>query len=139
MIMEISGKIIHVLPVSSGISQRTGNKWTKQTYVLETQEQYPKKIPFEVFGEERINNFAIKHGETITISFDIDANEWNGKWFAKVSCFKVKRDGQQQSAQPAPAAQPSQQYAAAPPQPSPAPAAPTEQPAQNDGGGDLPF
>ena len=139
MIMEISGKIIHVLPVSSGISQRTGNKWAKQTYVLETQEQYPKKIPFEVFGEERINNFAIKHGETITISFDIEGKEWNGKWITKVSCFKVNRDKPQQSAQPAPAAQPSQQYAAAPPQPSHAPESPTEKPAQNEGRDDLPF
>lgn len=40
--MEITGKIIVVLPPQSGVSQ-AGNNWKKQEYVLETEETYPKK------------------------------------------------------------------------------------------------
>ncbi|MBQ1722305.1 MAG: DUF3127 domain-containing protein, partial [Muribaculaceae bacterium] len=38
--MEIEGKIIMKLPLQSGTS-KTGNNWSKQEYVLETQEAYP--------------------------------------------------------------------------------------------------
>ena len=88
-----------------------------QTFVLETIEQYPKKIPFEVFGEDRIKQFNLQMGETVTIHFDVDGREWNGRWFAKVSCYNVTRAGQapanaqntQQPAQAVPVAQPAQQ------------------------------
>lgn len=102
--MEATGKIIAVLPAQSGVSQRTGNGWMTQMYVLETAEQYPKKIPFEVFGEDRIKQFNIVQGEELTIHFDVDGSEWNGKWFAKVRCYNVSRGtGQQAAPSPAPA------------------------------------
>ena len=82
--MEATGKIIAVLPANSGVSQRTGNAWRTQTFVMETIEQYPKKIPFEVFGEDRIKQFNIQNGETLTISFDIDGREYNGRWYPSI-------------------------------------------------------
>lgn len=137
--MEVQGKIIAILPANSGVSQRTGNPWCTQTFVLETIEQYPKKIPFEVFGEDRIRQFGLQMGETVTIHFDVDGREWNGKWFAKVSCYNVTRAGQ---AQAAPVAQPQPQ--APTPQQNVAtaqPAAPAPQPQPQGGGNadDLPF
>ena len=54
MSFEVSGKIIAVLDKKSGMSNTTGTKWSVQQYVIETQEQYPKRLCFEVFGEERI-------------------------------------------------------------------------------------
>lgn len=137
--MEATGKIIAILPANSGVSQRTGNPWMTQTFVLETIEQYPKNIPFEVFGEDRIRQFNLQMGETVTIHFDVDGREWNGRWFAKVSCYNVTRAGQ---AQVAPVAQPQPQ--APTPQQNVAtaqPAAPAPQP-QPQGGGNadvLPF
>lgn len=141
--MEATGKIIAILPANSGVSQRTGNPWMTQTFVLETAEQYPKKIPFEVFGEDKIRQFNLQMGETVTIHFDVDGREWNGRWFAKVSCFNVTRASQTQVA---PVAQ--QQSQAQPPQQNVATAqteapAPAPQP-QSQGGGegnadDLPF
>ena len=44
--MEITGKIIAVLPAQGGVSQRTGNPWKSQDYVIETHETYPKKCCF---------------------------------------------------------------------------------------------
>ena len=93
--MEITGKIIAVLPANSGTSARTGNPWMSQTYVIETQGQYPKKLAFDVFGEERIKQFNIKQGDDITVSFDIDAHEYNNRWFNQIRAFNVEKSGLQ--------------------------------------------
>lgn len=103
--MEATGKIIAILQANSGVSQKSGNPWMSQTFVLETIEQYPKKIPFEVFGEDRIRNFNIQMGETVTINFDVDGREWNGRWFPKISCYNLTRAGQASTAQPQQATQ----------------------------------
>ena len=93
--MEITGKIIAVLPANSGTSSRTGNPWMSQTYVIETQGQYPKKLAFDVFGEERIKQFNIKHGEELTVRFDIDAHEYQGRYFNQIRAFNVEKSGLQ--------------------------------------------
>ena len=93
--MDLTGRIIAVLPERSGVSQRSGSEWKVATYVLETQEQYPKKMCFEVFGVERIQQFNIQVGEMMTVSFDIDAHEYNGRWFNSIRAFRVSRDIQQ--------------------------------------------
>ena len=89
--MDLTGKIIAVLPASSGVSARTGNSWMSQDYVIEVPGQYPKKCVFRVFGEDRIKQFNIQMGEDITVSFDIDAHEFNGRWFNDVRAFNVTR------------------------------------------------
>lgn len=102
--MEITGKIIAVLPANSGVSARTGNPWMSQEYVLETHDQYPRKVCFRVFGEDRIKQFNIQGGEELTVSFDIDAHEYQGRWFNSVSAWAVNRAVQtQQAVQQAPA------------------------------------
>ena len=83
--MEITGKIIAVLPKQSGTSKRTGNPWSSQEYVIETHEQYPKKCCFRVFGDEKINLFAIKANDELTVSIDIDAHEYQGRYFNEIS------------------------------------------------------
>ena len=90
--MELTGKIIAVLPERSGISQRTGTEWKTQSYVLETQESYPRKMCFDIFGADKIEQFAIKIGETLTVSFDIDAREYQGRWYNSIRAWKVDRN-----------------------------------------------
>lgn len=89
--MEIKGRILAVLEEKSGTSQRTGNNWRCGQYVLETLEQYPKKILFEVFGEEKIHSMNIHIGEELTVFFDVDAREYNGKWYNQIRAWKVER------------------------------------------------
>lgn len=88
--MEITGKIIAVLPAQGGTS-KTGNEWKKQEYVLETQDQYPKKVCFQIFGADRIDQAAIQPGEVVTVSFDIDSREYQGRWYTNISAWKVDR------------------------------------------------
>lgn len=91
--MEITGRIIAVLPEQGGTS-KAGNPWKKQEYVLETHEQYPKKVCFQLFGEERIANAHIQPGEELTVSFDIESREYQGKWYTNINAWKVERPAQ---------------------------------------------
>ena len=95
--MEIQGKVIAVLPERSGVSAR--GEWKSQTYVIETQEQYPKKMAFDVFGADRIANFGIQFGEIINVSFDIDAHEYQGRYFNQIRAWNVTKVSQQTAAQ----------------------------------------
>ena len=96
--MELTGKIIAVLPAQGGVSQRTGNTWKSQDYVIETQETYPKKCCFNVFGDEKIQEMNIQLGETLTVSLDINANEYPGEWYNQARAWKVERMAQAQQA-----------------------------------------
>lgn len=91
--MELTGKIIAVLPANSGVSQRTGNAWMSQEYVIEVPGQFPRKCVFRLFGEDRIKQFNIQNGEELTIQFDIDAHEYNGRWFNEIRAYNVIRGG----------------------------------------------
>ena len=92
--MEITGKIIAVMPANSGQSQRTGQTWMSQQYVLEVPGMYPKRMVFEVFGEDRIKKFNVQQGMEATVSFEIDAHEYNGRWFNEVRAWDVRPAGQ---------------------------------------------
>ena len=86
-----------VLPERSGVSQR-GNQWRSISYVLETQEQYPKKLAFDVTND-KIDQLNIRLGEILTVQFDINAREYNGRWFNSVNAWNVIRQAQQATAQ----------------------------------------
>jgi len=89
--MEITGKIIAALPARGGVSQRTGNSWKVQEFVIETHDQYPRKCVFNVFGEDKLNEYNIQVGDELTVSFDIDAREYNGRWYNDVRAWRVVR------------------------------------------------
>lgn len=133
--MEIQGKVIAVLPERSGVSAR--GEWKSQTYVIETQEQYPKKMAFDVFGADRIASFGIHSGEVINVSFDIDAHEYQGRYFNQIRAWNVTKVSQQAAAQAlAGVAQPSAPYTP-PAQPQqPQSGAPSSDAQSSD---DLPF
>ena len=95
--MEIQGKIIAVLQTRSGTSAR-GTQWSSQTAVIETQEQYPKKLAFDVIND-KIDQFNIQVGEFLTVQFDINAREYNGRWFNSINAWNVIRQTQQAPAQ----------------------------------------
>ena len=89
--MEIVGKIIQVLPEQGGQSKTTGKDWKLQAYVLETQEQYPRKVHFEVFGEDRIKANPCQLDDVVTVSFDIESREFNGRWYTSIRAWKIQQ------------------------------------------------
>lgn len=138
--MELTGRIIAVMPAQSGVSQRTGNSWMSQEYVIEVPGQYPRRCVFRLFGEDRIKQFNIQQGEDLTIQFDIDAHEYNGRWFNEVRAYNVTRGQQMQ--QPMAAAPMGAPQAAAPFPPAggaTAPFPPAQEPSSEGSADDLPF
>ena len=142
--MEVVGKIIQVLPEQSGIG-KNGNPWKVQPYVLETVEQYPRKVHFEVFGEDRIKQNPCEIDQLVTVSFDIESREFNGRWYTSIRAWRIQQGDTTQAAQTAPAAQPTQAPVAQP-QPAAQPAAAEPMQANTevfdptaDGTSDLPF
>ena len=106
--MELQGKVIVALPERSGVSAR--GEWKSQSFVIETHEAYPHKLVFDVFGSDRLARFNIQVGQEVLVSFDIDAHEYNGRWFNNIRAFDVRQvDPAQfgaQGPQPSPTADP---------------------------------
>ena len=131
--MELTGRIIAVLPAQSGVSARTGNNWMSQDYVIEVPGQYPRKCLFRIFGEDRIKQFKIQQGEDVTVQFDIDAHEFNGRWFNDVRAYNIIRG------QAAPVAGAPQASPFPPADGATAPFPPAQEPAGEGSADDLPF
>ncbi len=132
--MELTGRIIAVLPAQSGVSARTGNNWMSQDYVIEVPGQFPRKCLFRIFGEDRIKQFNIQQGEDLTVQFDIDAHEFNGRWFNDIRAYNVVRGQAQQPVAAAPQAAPFPPAGGAT-----APFPPAQEPVAENPADDLPF
>lgn len=91
--MELIGKIIQVLPERGGTSARTGSEWRLGSYVLETTtDRFPRKMVFEVFGADKLQQFNIQVGEMVRVCFDIDAHEYQGRWYNSIRAWNVDRN-----------------------------------------------
>lgn len=134
--MELIGKVIAVLEARSGVSKSTGNPWKMQDYVIETNEQYPRRMVFNVFGEDKINMFNIQMDEVIKVYFDVNAREYQGRWFNDIRAYRIDHNAEELAAA-APVAAPASPMAPA----STAAAAPAAAPAfeAQDSTEDLPF
>ena len=134
--MDIKGKIIQKLDLQQGVS-KAGNNWKKQEYVLETLDSYPKKVKFDFFGD-RADQYPLEVGDVITLSYDIESREFNGRWYTDVRAWKMEAaplDANGNPMAPAPAAAPA---AAAPVTPPAVPQFPDAAPEPNPTD-DLPF
>lgn len=109
-----------------------------QEYVIETMENYPRKCCFSIFGEDKIKTFNIQIGEVMTVSIDIDAHEYQGRWFNEIRCWQINRNPQVSGAAPAAGVAP---VAAAQPaaQTVTASAFPSAQEPAGESNDDLPF
>lgn len=141
--MEIQGKVVAVLNPQSYTSQKNGNTYVTNQFVIETQGQYPKKVAFKVMGEDKFKQMGIVMGGIYNVSFDVESREWQGKWFTECQAWRaVRMDGQQQAAAPAPAANAGTTTGNAPSAPAPtsAPAAsPMPETTGDTPADDLPF
>lgn len=111
MALDLIGKIIQKLDVQSGEGAR--GTWQRQDIVIETVEQYPKKVCVELWNESirEVEKYAL--GDIVTISVNITSREYNGKWYTSVRAWRVQ-------AQSGGGTAPAQSYAPQQPQAAPA-------------------
>lgn len=132
--MEIIGKVIEILNPQEGISQSTGNPWKIQAFILETLDQYPRKVCIEIFGEDKIKKNLPYLDQIVKAQYDLESREFNGRWYTSVKAWKVEENREQEDDH-APQAPRAPQAPTAPS--APAPNTETFDPSEQ--GTDLPF
>jgi hypothetical protein len=86
--MEITGKIVKMLPLQSG--QGKNGVWKKQEYILEIpSDKFPKKVCIAIWGDN-IGKFNIQEGNNVTAGIDVESREFNGRWYTDVKAWRVK-------------------------------------------------
>lgn len=132
------------MPTQTGTSQ-SGKAWQKREFIIEeTVGNYPNSMVITAFGDsvEKLNTLRV--GDYVTVRFDTQAREYNGRVFNNITLYDINQP--QAQAQPmqqaymgAPAQAMPQPYQAAPAQTyQPMPAQQIQQP-QGQRGDDLPF
>ncbi len=84
--MEISGKIITLLAEQKG--QGKNGEWKKQEFILQTTEQYPKKVCISVWGD-KVAQFSLNIGDSVTASISVESREFNSRWYTDVRAWKI--------------------------------------------------
>ena len=85
--MEFTGLLIQKLPVQSGTSQK--GEWQSQDIIIETVETYPKKIALNFYGDKIKEIEELNIHDSVTVTGNVESREYNGKWYTKVSAWKV--------------------------------------------------
>lgn len=84
--MQLTAKLVQVMPAQTG--QGRNGEWKKQEIIVETDGQYPKKICVSVWGD-RMAHLTLNPGELLTIDFELESREFNGRWYTDVKAWKV--------------------------------------------------
>ena len=85
--MEIAGKVVELLELQSG--EGKNGIWRKQSFILETQSNYPKKVCITMWGDN-IDKFPVNVGSDVVASIDVESREYNGRWYTDVKAWKVE-------------------------------------------------
>lgn len=123
MSMQVKGTLIQILKTESGVS-KAGKDWKKQDFVIETNEQFPKKVCFTLFGDKISLIDGISEGTEIEVFFSVESRDFNGKWYHNINAWKIEAAGAVSSAKNYP---PEFSAGDIPPEPA------------DDSGNDLPF
>lgn len=128
--MQLTAKLIQILPLQSGTGRN--GEWKKQDIIVETQDQYPKKICVSLWGN-KFDSVPLTEGELYTIDFDVESREYNGRWYTDVKAWRLAVQGNTNAPQQG---TPAPQYGDIPPEGPPA-----DNPfdASDAGTSDLPF
>lgn len=89
--MEISGKLIQVLPTQTGMGKN--GEWKKNSFVIETADKFPKKICIIAWKDLVDQVQQIPTGSQVNVSFDVESREYNGKWYTDVKAWKIVTSG----------------------------------------------
>ena len=90
MSLQLKGKIQQILKPQSGVS-RAGNEWKKQEFVVETDEQFPKKICFTLFNDKSSLFNGFSEGDEVDVFFNLESREFNGRWYHNINAWKLEK------------------------------------------------
>ena len=99
MALELTGKLVQVLPEQSGTGK--AGPWTKQEFVIETQDQYPRKVCFNLWNEKAGVLKTLQEGDIVKVSFNAESRDYNGRWYTDLKAWKLDAQGKSQANRPA--------------------------------------
>ena len=86
--MELIAKLVKKLPQEMG--EGRNGQWVKGAFVVETEEQFPKKACFTVWGENMITALdAIKEDDQIKVHFSVESREYNERWYTDLKAYRI--------------------------------------------------
>jgi hypothetical protein len=88
MSLEITGKIVKLLDVMGGTSAR--GEWKKQSFVIETQETYPKKVCITCWNEKLNDLSKYSEGQMVKVSFNAESREFQNKWYTDLTAWRIE-------------------------------------------------
>ena len=85
----IEGKLIQVLAAQEG--QSTRGAWKKQDFIIETAEQYPKKVCISCWNEKTQDLSKFQINDSLKVSINIESREYNSKWYTDVKAWRIEK------------------------------------------------
>ena len=104
--LKIKGKLIAVMD-----TQQVTDTFSKREFVIETDEQYPQMVKFELTQAKCSDIDNHKVGDEITVHFNLRGRAWQNKqgetvYFNTINAWRLEADtSQQYSGQDAPPAE----------------------------------
>ena len=83
----------------SGVSQRTGNPWMSQEFVIDyfwwPNQTFPSKMVLRIFGEDRIKQWNVHMNDEVKIRYHIEAtfSQQSNRWYNDVRCDGLEKVG----------------------------------------------
>lgn len=87
--MEFEGVVFKVLAPIKGTSAR--GEWTKQDVVFELPGEFNRKVCVGFWGDKATDAAALREGEQVSVSINVESREYNGRWFTEVRAWKFAR------------------------------------------------
>jgi len=87
--MDINGVIFKINGIQTG--EGKNGTWQKQEFIIETDEQFPKKVCFQIWGDKTGILKSLKEGDRINVAFNAESREFNGKWYTDLRAWKIDR------------------------------------------------
>lgn len=90
MSLDLKGRLIKKMPVVNG--EGRNGKWEKQEFVIETEDQYPKKVCISLWGDKVKSLEGISEGDRVSVSVNIESREFNERWYTDVRAWRLQRE-----------------------------------------------
>lgn len=92
---ELSGKIKLIEETKT-----FGSGFTKREFVVTTSDsKYPQDIKFEIVKDKCTLMDQFSAGQDVVVNFDVRGNEYNGRYYVNLNCWKIQAAGAPQQAQ----------------------------------------
>jgi len=98
MIYKVQGTVKHVEDVET-FEGRNGGSYRRQNIVVTEKDDrgYENDVALRAFGDTVAETEGLREGETVDVTFAINAREYNGRWYNDLNIIHVRTQAPAQS------------------------------------------